>query len=179
MEVFLGALVIVGIYMIFRVSGEYVTGIVLGIIAAFLAAVFTIFNKKVVGEAGPNMITFIELFSGFVFLSLLMPWYLQVFPEADFMPVKVDWIYLLVLSLVCTTLAYNLGLKALKHLSAYISNLALNLEPVYGIILAYLVLKEGKDLPLEFYFGTAIILLAVFGHVLSGRLMKRKRPQIL
>ena len=78
------------------------------------------------------------------------------------MPTWKDLAYLLVLSLLCTTLAYVLNLRALKHISAFASNLTINLEPVYGIILAWLILGENEQLSVQFYWGAVIITLAVF-----------------
>ena len=89
---------------------------------------------------------------------------MQIFPDMPYLPNAWDWLWLLILSLLGTTLAYTLNMRSLKHLSAYITMLSMNLEPVYGIILAWLIFREDKDLNLGFYLGALIILLAVFIH---------------
>lgn len=163
-EVALGLLVVPGVYLIFYFSKFYLTGIILGLLAAFLAATFTILNKTVIEKHDARSMTFIELFSGFVFLSLLMPFYLRFFPEYTLIPALPDFGYLLILALACTTLPFVLGLYALRHLSAFASTLTVNLEPLYGIILAILFFKENQDMDNRFYLGSLIILLAVFIH---------------
>lgn len=163
-EIFLGLLIIPGIYLIFYFTKFYAVGIVLGLLAALLAAIFTTLNKKMVAKVDTTAITFTELGSGFLFLSMLMPFYLSFFPEATLHPAPNDWYYLLILSIGCTTLPYILSLNALKHLSAFASTLSVNLEPIYGIIMAIFFFQENKELSPGFYIGTLIILLAVFLH---------------
>jgi drug/metabolite transporter (DMT)-like permease len=165
-ELFLGLLIVPGIYMIFHFTKFYAEGIVLGLLAAGLAAVFTTLNKKMVSRVDTTSITFVELSGGFVFLSIILPFYLSYFPEASMVPTSNDWVYLLILAVGCTTLPYILSLNALKHLSAFASTLSVNLEPIYGIIMAIFFFQENKELNPGFYIGTLIILLAVFLHPL-------------
>lgn len=164
-ELILGLLIIPGMALVVN-STEWamLTGILMGLASAFLAALFSILNKKLVDKAEPMRITFLELGSAWLFISLLFPFYFFRFPETTFWPQGMDWIYLLVLALLCTTLAYVLTLRALKYISAFASNLTINLEPVYGIILAWLVLQENKELSPGFYLGCGMILLAVFSY---------------
>ncbi len=140
------------------------TGIWMGLLSALLAAVFSIWNKILVDETDALQITFLELGSGWLFLTLLMPFYLGTVEEVLFWPTSSDWLYLLVLALLCTTLAYVLSLRALKYISAFAATLTVNLEPVYGIVLAWLILKENEELDGNFYLGGAIILLAVMSY---------------
>ena len=95
-----------------------------------------------------------------MFISLVLPFFFSNEPDAAFMPIEMDWTYLLFLALACTTLAYVISLRALKHISAFNSMLTYNLEPVYGIFMAYFLLDE--KLPSGFYWGVLIILGAVF-----------------
>jgi drug/metabolite transporter (DMT)-like permease len=175
-EISVGLLIIPGIMLIVHVSQLYVTGIILGLLAALLAATFTVLNKMVVDEHHPQGMTFIELGSGFIFLSLLLPLYLHFFPEANMKPGSTDIIYLIILAVGCTTLPFVLALHALKKLSAFASTLTVNLEPVYGILLAIPFFNENKDLDILFYFGTAIILLAVFIHPLLRNRFEKEVP---
>lgn len=114
-------------------------------------------------------ITFIELGSGFLFLSLIMPFYLQVLPDTRIIPNLSDLLYILILSLACTTLPFILSLKALRHISAFASTFAVNLEPIYGIIMAIIIFKENKELNAGFYLGTLIILMSIFSYPLMKK----------
>lgn len=163
-ELLLGILVIPGIYLIFYFTGLYVTGIVLGLFAAVLCAIFVTLNKKITTGIDPLSVTFAELGSGFILISLILPFYFIVFPETSMQPGFKDWIYLIILSLFCTILPFSLSIRALNHISAFTVNLTLNLEPVYGIIIAILFFQENKELNYGFYLGTLIILISVFLH---------------
>lgn len=144
---------------------EYSFGMTLGIGAAILAALFSVFNKQLITNQNVYAFTFIELFSACLFLSicLLFNRALSLFEISVFLPDGADqWINLLLLSLLCTTLAYILSLKALQHISAFSSNMIINLEPVYGIILAILLLGEKEYMHIQFYTGAALICIIVF-----------------
>ena len=161
-EIILGLLIIPGMYLVVQSTGwSMILGIGMGLTSAFLAAVFAILNKQRVMKADSLTITFIELSSAWLFICLLLPFIFYASPDIAFMPVKMDWPYLLVLSLLCTTLAYVLALRSLKYISAFASNLTINLEPVYGIILAWFILNDGNELKPGFYFGGLIIILSV------------------
>ncbi|MBK9254605.1 MAG: EamA family transporter [Saprospiraceae bacterium] len=174
-ELLLGIFIIPGMILIVNSTElAFMNGIWVGLAAAFLAALFAVLNKKYIGNADPYSITFIELGSAWIFISLILAViFLSPIEDVSFMPVGLnDWIYLLILSLFCTTLAYILSLKALKHISAFASNLVINLEPVYGIILAIILLNEHKSLNGTFYIGCSII---VFTVMLYPLLTKRFR----
>jgi drug/metabolite transporter (DMT)-like permease len=175
-EVILGLLVIVGIYVIFNgLRTDYYLGFIMGLVAAVLAALFSTLNKKYIDNADPKSITFTELLGGFLFLSLSIPVYLQFFPDNSFIPEPGDWLYLVILSWVCTAFTMVISLKALKHLSAFATNLSLNLEPVYGILLAWVIFGENKDLSPNFYTGAIIIIFSVFLHpVLESKTLKHR-----
>lgn len=171
-ELALGLLVIPGMYIILKVTDlNYYQGIIMGLLSAFLAVIFSIYNKKLVNEARPMTITFVELGAGWLFLTLVMPFYwILLKPEGElFWPNLSDLVYLLILAILCTNLAYVFSLKALKHLSAFVTNLTINLEPIYGIILALLIFQENKELGEGFYLGLAIILSSVFVHPILNR----------
>jgi drug/metabolite transporter (DMT)-like permease len=160
-EILLGLVAIAGIYLIFHFDPQYKTGIILGIISALLSCIFSIFNKTQVSYNAPRVVMLYELTGGFLLLTVLMPFYLYLLPTAHWVPVKVDILWLLLLSWVCTILAMDLSLQALQKVSAFTQNLTLNLEPVYGILLAFVVYHENKYLSKWFYYGFALILLAV------------------
>lgn len=173
-EMLLGVLIVPGIYLIFYFTGNYQTGIVLGLVAAFLSATFTVLNKIVVDKHEPRSMTFVELSSGLVFLSILLPFYIWFFPDTLLLPTGNDWLYLLFLAVGCTTLPFVLALRSLQQLSAFTSTLTVNLEPIYGIIMAIIFFNEDKDLNTRFYIGTFIILLAVFVHPLLKKIFEKE-----
>lgn len=165
LELFLGILIVPGMLLIVNnLQTDMMLGFWVGLLSAFLAALFSVLNKKFIEQADPYTITFLELGSAWLFISLILPFYLLSQGWSHFMPKPMDWVYLLILALVCTTLAYNLNLRSLKHLSAFASNLTFNLEPVYGIVLAWIILHENKQLSNNFYWGTLLILISVFSY---------------
>lgn len=160
-EVLLGMLAIAGVYLIFNFYPEYKTGIIFGIISAIFACLFPIINKNLLVTFSPRTVTFYEMTGGFIALCFILPVYLQFFPAHYFIPTSKDFLWLIILSGVCTVFAFNLSLNALKHISAFTTNLTYNFEPVYSIILAFIIFKENKFLGPGFYFGFSLILLAV------------------
>ncbi|HRH56396.1 MAG TPA: DMT family transporter [Chitinophagales bacterium] len=174
----LGFMVIPGILLINQSLEieSYKFGFLLGILAAFLAALFNIFNKKYTQDIEPNIITFVQMFSGFIFLTLCLPFYIKYSGEGFHLPDFKDFIFLLILSVFCTVIPYNLFLRALKASNAFTTSLINNLEPVYGIILAVILLQENKQLNWKFYLGTTVILSAVFIHAyLSNKSRTKSR----
>ena len=160
-EVLLGCLAMMGIYLIFNFNPGYKTGIIIGIISALLAVLFSIINKRLVSRLPVKTITFYELSGGWLVLTILMPVYLNIFPTPYIFPSWRDWLWLFLLAGLCTVWAFNLQLNALTKVSTFTSNLTYNLEPVYGIILAFIVFKENKYLSNGFYAGLALIIAAV------------------
>ncbi len=174
-ELFTGFLIVPGMVLIVEnVDVSMRAGIWVGLLSSLLAAVFSILNKKWVNNAEPLNITFIEMTSAWLVLSLIMPFYLWHGAEASLMPSLRDIGLLLILALLCTTLTWVLALRALKHITAFASTLTINLEPVYGISLAWLLLGEHKQLASGFYWGVLVILIVVFSYPFLNRL-RRKR----
>lgn len=162
-EVSLGIMILPGMWLIVNQADASMRwGTLVGMISAFCAALFSVFNKKYIDDASPKVITAIEMFGGLLLMTLLSPFVFIQFPEMVWLPKGMDWLYLIILAVGCTTLAYLLSIRALRYISAFASNLAVNLEPVYGITMAALILKEHKDVQNSFYIGVSIILLAVF-----------------
>lgn len=178
-ELLLGIAVIPGMYLVVSAtSWDMRIGIVLGLLSAALAVVFSVLNKKMVAaEINTKVMTFIELGSGWLFLSAVLPLYLWQ-SGAAFWPTLPDLGWLLILALLCTTLAFVLTLNALKHISAFTSNLVINLEPVYGILIAWWLFQENKEVGEHFYIGVAIVLLAVFIYPLVKRVAEGGRWDI-
>lgn len=160
-ELLLGLMVILGVYLIFHFDQNFRTGIIFGVISAFLASLFPIFNKKHVTTYNPDTITFYEMAGGWLILNFVVPVYLQFMPVASILPNFMDLVWLLVLSLFCTVLAFNLSVRALSSISPFTVNLSFNLEPVYGILLAFILFKEHLEVGLSFFAGLFIIFLTV------------------
>jgi len=141
------------------------TGIAVGVLSAFFVAVFGSLNKRYVEHGGALSITGLEMGSGAVFLALISP--LLSNSEYPFLlPGRHDAILLLILALGCTLLPFVLSLVALRHLSAFSTGLAVNMEPVYAILLAMVFFHEQRELSAAFYLGVAIVFIIVFSHPL-------------
>lgn len=161
-EIFFGLMGMVGIYCIFHFDPQFFTGICLGLISSLFAVLFTIINKKLLKFTSSFELSVYELTGGFFTLSLLLPFYVYFFPSLAFIPTWQDLGWLLILSLFCTVLAFNLSAAALRNISSFTVNLTFTLEPVYGILLAFLVFKEYKEMQNGVYLGITIIFLSVF-----------------
>ena len=160
-ELLLGLLVIAGIFFIFQVDPHYKTGILIGLVSALLGSLFPVLNKRILQRVPAETVTLYELTGGFLGLTLLMPLYLYLFPTPSLVPSLQDWGWLLVLSWACTVLAFNLSMSALQRISAFTVNLSYNLEPVYGILLAFVLFREDRYLNRGFYVGFCLILLSI------------------
>ena len=160
-ELFFSITAMVGIWMIFEVEEVYTLGIVLGLLASFFGAFFNILNKDVVSRHSPLVVSFYEIAAGLVVLTLFLPFYISYFHPVNLVPSHTDWILLFILAVVCTHVTIVLSLAALRYLSAFTLNLSINLEPVYGIALAFLIFHENKQLQSGFFIGAGIIMLSV------------------
>lgn len=164
-EVFLGFFAIAGIIIIYNTHINFSIGIIIGLIAALLTVIVSVLNKKIVEQYKPEQITLYQLSGGFLGLTLLLPVYQYFFPEKNYLPQPMDWVWLFVLSWVCTIMTFYLYIRSLKKISAFTMNLTLTLEPVYGILLAFLIYHENENLSKWFYVGFGLIALAVAFHM--------------
>ena len=170
-EVVFGLVVVLGLYFIFNVGMAYTEGIILALVSAFLGAVFTLINGQLIRAHKPSVIGFYELLSGAVFVTLYL-FFTRTF-SADFFSLSgSDWGYLLLLSSVCTAFAFIASVKVMRYISPYSVLLTVNLEPVYGILLAYAIFGESERMNLQFYVGGTIILLTV----VANGILKNRRP---
>lgn len=160
-ELLLGLLTIAGIFLIFHFDPAYKLGIGIGIFSALMGSLFPIFNRQLLQRVRPDSLTMYELGGGWLFITLLMPLYLQHFPATHLVPTGSDLGWLLVLSWLCTVVAFRFSMNALKKISAFTVNLTYSMEPIYGIGLAFLVYREDKLLTNAFYGGLALILCSV------------------
>lgn len=180
-EVFLGLVVIVALYLIFReddtsqMNPNYVLGVTYGLISSFLAAIFSVMNGLLVKEHPPVIISFYELGFGALAISIFMA-FSGGFEPGLFALEWMDWIYLLLLASVCTAFAFIMSVQVMKVLSPYTVMLTTNLEPVYGIILALLIFGEKEHMGLRFYIGGAVILgVVICNGILKNGIGKKRK----
>lgn len=163
-ELLFGLAVIPGVLLV--IGGTPVAmrlGIGVGVLSVLILCIFGALNKRYISRAEAMTVTGIELGAGAVFLTLFGP----LLPGGDVLftlPSQRDGLFLLALAIGCTLLPFTLGLVAMRHLSAFSTALALNLEPVYAIVLAIVLLDEQRELTWQFYLGVAIILGVVLLH---------------
>lgn len=179
-EILLALLIMVGLYIIFRAETSFDSrlGIAMSIGSAFLGSVFTIINSGLAKKFPSTTITFYEMAGACLFTSLFSPVYTRIFTAGglDFSMTQMDVVYLLILALACTVYAYTASVRLMQRITAYTMNLSVNLEPVYGIILAWFIFNENKQMTPDFYYGASVILLSVFIYpVLDAYSEKRKK----
>ena len=159
-DVIVGLVIIFGIYLIFKFEFKYFWGIVFGLSCAFCASIFSILNARMVKKDSPTTITLYEMIGAWIGVSAVM------LVNGDFNSHMIlnqsDLLYLLLLGVVCTAIAYVLGVAVMRELSAFTVALTTNMEPVYGIILALLIFGHKETMSTGFYFGAVIVLTAVF-----------------
>lgn len=174
-ELILGLAVIPGVALV--VGGTPAgmrLGIAIGALSAFFVAIFSSLNKRFIGQSDALSVTGVEMGAGAIFLTLLAPLLLDG-GSLFVLPERSDAIYLIALAFGCTLLPFALSLAALRQLTTFTTALAINMEPVYAILLAIVLLGEQHELDPAFYGGVAIIVAVVFSHPL---LMRKRSPAL-
>ena len=175
LEVVLGLVAVAGLYLVFHFEFDHAFGLLLALGSALLAACFTVANSHFVKQHDAFVITFYEMI-GASLCSLLFVFLLEKYQLNNALPIwpsLADWPWILILALVCTVYAYSMGTHLMKQFSAYMLSLTVNLEPVYGIALAFLIFGEKERMTAGFYLGTLVILLAVLAYPLLHRRLYR------
>ncbi|THD65881.1 DMT family transporter [Robertkochia marina] len=172
-ETLFGLVVILGLAVIFRVETQYVNGILLALLSALLAAVFSLINGKLAQQYRPSVVSLYELGSGVLFITFYLL-FRGGFTHEFFKLSTNDWLLLLLLASVCTAYAFIVSVKVMKFISPYTVMLTINLEPVYGIILAFLILGADEKMSGGFYFGALLILGTVVANGVLKNSHKRK-----
>lgn len=162
-EVILGLVVLAGLYIIFSSDFRYRAGFLVAIFAGFSSALFSVLNARMVQRTSARAITFYEMISVFVVTGLFLPFLAAtgldlLFPQ---LPVAMDVLYIALLAGVCSVYAYTVAVDLMKRMSVFTLQLTLNLEPVYGIIMAVIIFGEAEKMTPNFYIGTIVILSAV------------------
>lgn len=175
-EIVLGTFALAGIIIIYFSNLQFSVGIYIGLLSSLATVIVSVLNKKIVGGYTPQVITLYQLTGGFLGLTLLMPLYNFLLHSSFQTPQHLDWLWLIILAVCCTVLTFILYIAALKNLSAFTINLTLTLEPIYGIILAFAVFNENKYLSNYFYFGFALIIVAV---ILQMRRLVKQQKEVV
>ncbi|MDB4404776.1 MAG: DMT family transporter [Flavobacteriales bacterium] len=173
-EVLFGLIVVVGLYIIFKVEAENLWGIILALCSSFLGALFSVINGKFAAKYEASVISFYEIFFGSLFITI----YLALsgsFSAAFFQLTFNDWTLLLILASVCTAYAFIASIHVMKWISPYTVMLTINMEPVYGILLALLILGDSENMSQGFYYGAGLILATVVVNGIIKTSVKRKK----
>ena len=156
-EVILGMVIILGLYLIFQFETRYLAGIIFSLIAFFLSSLFTVLNKKITLKYNQNVIGFYEMLGGFFGVTLYL---------------------FILLAVICSAYAFSAIVRIVKEISAYVVVLTINLEPVYGIILAYFIFGASEYMTFGFYLGTVILLLSIFLYPVLERKFKNNNTKL-
>lgn len=162
-EVFFGLIIIAGLFTIMQVEIHFLAGILYALLSVFLGVMFTIFNGKLIQEYNPTAIAVYEFAAGFAMISIYLA-YEGLFQASFFRLSGKDWTYLVLLASVCTAYAFTASVHVMRRLTPYTVMLTTNLEPVYGIVLAYFIIGEDEKMSLPFYIGSAVILATVIAN---------------
>ncbi len=174
LEVLIGLVILCGIYLIFQYEFQFMEGILYSLLSALLNGLFVVLNRNISLRHHPSVISFYEMIGGFICVSLFLLFSGGFTPEF-FSVSNADLFYLLILGFVCTAYAFTAIVDVMKVLSAYTVVLAVNLEPVYGIIMARFFFPEAERMSGGFYLGTLIILISVFSYPFLKRKFRKKR----
>lgn len=172
-EVLFGMLAIFGILFIVKTDILNLPALAMGLFSAFLAAFFSTSNAVLVKEVPSSQLTFIELISGFVVLSIIL--FFEGNLNMNLFDITLpNFFNLLFLGIICTSLAFIIAVDATKYLGAFTVSLTINLEPIYTMIIAVMLYPGEEIMSLSFYLGALIIIVAVFSNGLLRFLQNKK-----
>lgn len=173
-EVLFGLIIIAGLFIIMQVEIKYLEGILYALFSVFIGVLFTLFNGKLIQQHDSTVITVYEFFAGFLFVSVYLL-FEGKFNVGFFQISGNDWMLILLLSSICTAYAFTASVAVMKRLSPYTVMLTTNLEPVYGILLAYFLIGEDEKMSTPFYIGSVIILITV---ILNGIIKNKIKGKV-
>ncbi len=173
-EILFGIIVIIGVFIITQSEMKYLTGIILGIISAFLSSLFAVINGKFLERNSATVISFYEFLGGVLFITIFIPLFGDGFSLDFFKLSGSDYGYLFILASICTAYAFIASVYIMNYISPFTVILTYNLEPVYGIILALILFPESEKMSSQFYLG-AIIIIAVV--ILNGFIKNSKKSK--
>ena len=173
LEIILGFLVICGVFIILNTNIDSFVGVVLGIISALLASLFSVLNGKLVQNNNPFVISFYEFLSGVIFILIYLTFSGTISEISITTFISYDYFYIFLLGSICTAYAFIASVHILKYLSPYTLVLTYNLEPVYGIVLAIFIFPENEQMEFSFYIGSIII----FSTIIINSLIKYRKSK--
>jgi drug/metabolite transporter (DMT)-like permease len=159
-EVFFGVIIIAGLGLIMQVEINYWNGMLLALVSIILGVLFTLMNGKLIVNHDPSVISFYEFLAGFIFISIYFL-FRGSFSVENFVMSAKNWILILILASICTAYAFTASVKVMRQLSPYTVMLTTNLEPVYGIVLAFFIIGGKEKMSTEFYIGAVVIVITV------------------
>ncbi len=175
-DIILSLLAVAGMAIVFQVEFEYWEGLVLAIISAFIASIFTIINGRFIQQGKDAfVITFYEMSGAALIILLFFPFYSGWNGGLNLTLIGWDYAWMGLLAIVCTVYAYSISVKIMTHITPFVMNLTVNLEPVYGIMLALIVFGANEEMSAGFYGGTALVLIAVLAYPIINKIKRSKR----
>ena len=175
-EVFFGLVIIAGLALILQVEINYLHGMLLALVSIVLGVVFTLFNGKLIAHHEPSVIAFYEFLAGFLFISIYFL-FKGSFTVESFVLTPKNWLLILLLASICTAYAFTASVKVMRRLSPYTVMLTTNLEPVYGIVLAYFIIGGKEKMSTEFYVGALIIVITVILNGIIKHYMEKSKKE--
>jgi drug/metabolite transporter (DMT)-like permease len=175
-EILFSLITVLGLLCIFSFDARYRYGISIGVLSSFVAALYGVCNKKVSVGVKTRTVLFYQMSAGLVVVSMIIPFYLMMFPahqDVLVIPEGSNLWWMLCHALFCTVAMYILQIQALRTLSAFTVNLTYNLEPCYTIAIAFIVFHEARELNFSFYIGIALILISVILQTWRATLSKK------
>jgi drug/metabolite transporter (DMT)-like permease len=173
-EVFFGLIIIAGLGLIMQVEINYWNGMLLALVSIIIGVLFTLMNGKLIVNHDPSIISFYEFLAGFVFISIYFL-FQGSFTTDFFILTAKNWILIFILASICTAYAFTASVKVMRQLSPYTVMLTTNLEPVYGIILAFFIIGGKEKMSTEFYIGAIVIVITV---LLNGIIKHYRKEDI-
>ena len=173
-EILLGIVVIIGLGIIFSVERKYMLGIVLALLSAVFAAIFSVLNSKMIKKTDSYNIAFYEMLAASAAVFI----YLNFFGDLGTSVSPMNWFYLIILGTLATAFAFVMSVEVMKVLSPFTVGISINLEPIYTIILALLIFPKKEEMSFGFYIGTAILIIAIFLDTYMRRRERKRRAKL-
>jgi drug/metabolite transporter (DMT)-like permease len=180
LEIFMGMVVIAGLYVVFHFEFNHALGITMALVSAFIGALFTVLNGEFSSHHNHQVITFYEMAGACLTTLLFLPFYshyLSPTHQLQLLPTLPDWLWISILAGLCTVYAYSASVKLMQKFSAFAVTLTVNMEPIYGILLAFMIFGEAEKMTAGFYLGTTIILSAVLLYPFLNKHLTRRQAQ--
>ncbi|PHS03919.1 MAG: EamA family transporter [Kordia sp.] len=177
-ELIFGVLAIVGLYIIYQAEISLQLGMFVALLSSFLSAVFSVFNADFVKEESAIIISFYEIIFGVAAVTIYLLYNGELLTEGFFILQPLDYLWLFILSSICTAYAFIVSVDLLKKLSAFTVMLTINLEPIYAIFLAVILFPNNEKMSSSFYLGAGLILLTVVINGILKTASRNKRKSV-